>query len=875
MTKNHHPLSDLDADIRDHIERETQDNIEFGMTPEDARHAALRKFGNITRTTEATKRVWQGPLRELLIDVWQDVRYAGRQLKRSPGYSSVVIIVLALGIGANVSVFRLFEAAFLNPLPGVEDANRLAVVLGRGASGNRAVTVSYPDYRYLREHNTSFAGLAASSPAPFSLGLGTSGERVWGELVSDNYFQVLGVNVSRGRTLLPSDDPVASGEPVVVISDGLWRRAFGADVSIVGKTVLINARPFTVVGVAEPGFHGSMVSVRYDLFLPLTTLASRDSLISSGHRWLIVLGRLRPDTTLETATAQTAVLAAQLAAAEPLPDIGHRADVLPLWRSPFGAQTFLLPVVAVFAAMAALVLVIVCTNLANLALARGLDRRGESAVRLALGASRIRIFRLLLVENLMLAVPAAVLGLLLAVFAPGTSNRDVASVAPSQLDLSTNHLVLGFALIVSCASAILFGFLPALRVANVAPAVVIKEEGSVQGRGRTRFRGALVAVQVAVSLLLLVAAGLTLRTVNAARNADIGFDPANAVSVAVDLQLNGYDDRRGLIFYEQLLQRMRAAPGVESAGLAAVVPLRMIEASSRRVVAEGYQPRADEDMRLAYNVVSPEYFRTLRIKMITGREFRHEDVRDGAAVVIVNETLARRFWETPENAIGKRLKDGGSEAAWRTVVGVAGDIKYLTLTEAATPYFYLPLTQNYRHEMTIHVRGTVGSQDLIQRVRAELRALDPNLPIIETRTLAEQAAVGTFLYEAVATVLSAFGLMAMGIAAVGIYGLASYTVKQRTSEIGIRLALGAQRADIARQFLRSGLRLGTIGALIGFLLALGVTRLMVVVLYGVTPTDPFALGGAVGLVLGTTLVASFVPAWRAARTNPVTALHHH
>jgi predicted permease len=866
---------EFDAEVESHLKIAVQERVAAGEDPAAALAAARKEFGNITLTKEATRLVWWGPIGEIAIDLCQDIRYAGRLLKRSPVYAAVTIGVLALGIGANVSVFRLFQAAFLNPLPGVEDAGRLAVIVGRGASGNRTVTVSYPDYQYLREHTSSFTGLAASSPTPLSLGLGASAERVWGELVSDNYFDTLGVTAGRGRTLSSSDDPLSGGVPVVVISDGLWRRAFAADAGIVGKTVQINARPFTIVGVAEPGFHGSMVSVRYDLFLPLTTFASNEMLKSPASRWLMVLGRLRPRTTLQNASAQTAVLAAQLAAAEPLPDIGQRADVLPLWRSPFGAQTFLLPVVAVLAAMAILVLLIVCTNLANLALARGLDRRGESALRIALGASRIRIVRLLLVESLMLAVPAATLGLLLSIYSPSASPGEVASVAPSQLDISTDHIAVAFAVIVSCASTILFAFLPALRVANVPPAGVIKEESSAHGRGRTRFRGSLVALQVAGSMLLLVAAGLTLRTVSAAREADIGFDPANAVSATVDLELNGYNEGKGLIFFEQLLNRIRAAPEVESAGLAAFVPLRMVEASSRRVIPEAYERRADEDMRLAYNIVSPEYFRTMRINVINGREFLDDDLKHGALVAIVNETFARRFWGAPDNAVGKRLKIGGAAAPWRTVVGVARDIKYLTLTEAASPYFYLPLTQSYRSDMTLHVRSRGASDALIQRVRTELRALDPNLPLIEARTLAEQARVGTFLYETVATVLAVFGVMAMAMASIGIYGLVSYTVKQRTHEIGIRMALGAKRFDIANQFLSRGFRLGVMGATIGLAAALAVTRLMVAVLYGVSPTDPFALGGAAALVLGLSLAASFVPAWRAAGLNPVTTLHHH
>lgn len=328
---------DFDEEIESHLRIAVEERVAAGDDPDAARLAARKEFGNLTLTMEATRLVWRGPVVEQLIDVWQDVRYAGRLLRRSPGYAAVVILVLALGIGANIGTFSLFNAAFLRPLPGVDDPNELTFVVSRGAPNDRIMTLSHPDYQYLRDHHTTFAGLVATSPAPMSLGLGTNAERVWAELVSDNYFDVLGVETMLGRTLQPSDDPPGGGDPVVVISEGLWRRSFGADPEIVGRTVQVNARPFTIVGVAEAGFHGTMVAVRYDLFLPLTSLTTPERLESAGNRWLIVLGRLAPGSTLDMAAAQTDVLAAQLAAAEPLPEVSQRADVIPLWQSPYGA----------------------------------------------------------------------------------------------------------------------------------------------------------------------------------------------------------------------------------------------------------------------------------------------------------------------------------------------------------------------------------------------------------------------------------------------------------------------------------------------------------------------------------------------------------
>jgi predicted permease len=851
-----------------------QERLAAGEQPEAAHAGALKEFGNVTLTHEAVRHVWRGALGDWLVDFCQDIRYTGRSLRRNPGYVVVVTMVLALGVGASAAVFSLFNAAFLIPLPGVDDPGRLAVVLGRTTDG-RIVTVSYPDYQDIRDRSASFSALAAASPTPFSLGLGANAERVWGEFVSGNYFSALQVTAQLGRTLSPSDeDP--SADAVAVISEGLWRRAFNADSGVVGATVLISSQPVTIVGVAEPGFRGSMVSVVYDLFLPLTLqprFGGESMLEARGSRWLLLTGRLAHGVAIDTAAAEMKVLGDHISAMDPRPDLRERVAAFPLWRSPFGAQSFLRPIVAALGVASVLVLVIACTNLATLVLARAVTRRREIALRLALGANRIRIVRLLLLENLLLAVPAAVLGLAVATRDFGGGSRSTATVAPAQLDPSLDVWVIGFGLLVACLSAVLCGFLPALRASRVSIASILKEAGTGQP-ARSPLRAALVVVQVAASFVLLTGAGLTHRAVQAARSADIGFDPSDTVSVSMDLEPGGYDRARGLVFYARLLEQLRTAAGVNDAAAAAFVPLRMIEGSSRLVATDGYVPRTDEDMSFAHNTVSPEYFRTLRIEVIEGREFDGGDRADTQQVVIVNETIARRFWQTPQNAIGKRLRVGIGDDKWRTVVGVVRDIKYLTLNEPPTPYFYLPLAQDYRSEMTVHVRGTVGTQPLIDLVRNEVRGLDQHLPVYDTHTLTEQARVGVMLYETVATVLAAFGMMALGLAAVGIYGLVSYTVKQRAHEIGIRVALGASQADVVRRFLWTGLQLGTVGAGIGLIVFLGVSRLMVPLLYGVEASDPVAFSAAFAIVLALTLLASVIPAWRAARTEPLSVLHH-
>jgi putative ABC transport system permease protein len=808
--------------------------------------------------------------------LWQDVRYACRVIRRSHGYAFTVVIVMALGVAANAAVFSMFNAAFLRPLPGVDDASQLAVLVGR-AGGGRMVTVSYPDYRYLREHDTGFSGLASSSPAPLTLGTATETRRIWGEFVSGNYFQVLGVTPRIGRTLLPSDERSPGSDPVAVISEQLWQRAFASDPAIVGRTILVNAHPLTIVGVAEPGFHGSVLSLVLDIFVPLTMRPELQppfkGLTTSTARWLIPIGRVAPGTSIAQATARTELITARLAADDPVTDVNERATVVPLWRSPFGAQTFLLPIVGVLGVTGILVLIVVCTNLANLALAHGLTRRSELATRVAMGASGGRIVRLLVLENVVLAIPACAVGILAStrlfgVFA--SASPSTVTIAPSQFDTSVDGLVIGFALAISCATAIVFSLVPAVHGARLSLAASMRE-GS-QRSPKARVRGALVVAQIAASLLLLVAAGLTWRTLGAARNADIGLNPNQVVSVHLDLSTSGYDDARGRTFYQALLDNLRARPGIESASLAEFVPMRMIEGRSRAVAVDGYQPGTDEDMRVAVNTVGPGYFETLQIGLSAGRPFSRDDVPTGAPVVIVNETAARRFWRTPADAIGKRIRVGGAESDWRTVIGVARDIKYLRLNEPPTPYLYTPLAQDYRAEMTLHARGAAQPGDVIDRIRTEVRALDAGVPVLDTRTLTEEVRSSLVLYESAASALMAFGLIAIGLAAVGIYGLVSYSVKHSTHEIGVRIALGAQRRDVSLRYLTRGMRLGVIGAVIGAVVAWTATRLMTAVLYGVSPTDPLAFGGAMGLVLGIALFASFLPSWRAASTDPIQAL---
>jgi predicted permease len=867
---------DLQAEIKLHLEMAARDRVADGEAPDEARLAAMREFGNVLQTTEATRHVWRGRWIEIVTDFWQDVRFGVRMLIKNPGFSLVVIAVLTLGIGGNAAVFSLFKGLALKPIPGVDRSSSIGVIVSRMSSG-RQVSVSYPDYEYFRDHDRSFTGLAATDMLPFSLGLGSSGERVWGELVSGNYFQLLGVGAQLGRTLLPSDDVAPGKHPVVVIGDGLWRRALGADPNIVGKTIQINAKPMTVVGVADRAFQGSIVSLVMELFIPIMMqpqFSPPDRLEQRAARMLIVFGRLRPGIDRATATAQLQVLANQLDADQPVANTTYRAHVLPMWQSPYGAQTYILPVVLAMMVMGVLVLLVVCANVANLVLVRGISRRGELAVRIALGASRRRILRLLLVENLVLAIPSAIAGVMLAGAVLPWLAAGAASAAPMRvsLDTSADGFVLSFALLMSLASALVFGFVPALRSSRVSLVSLIGEDTPSRAGTRTRLRSLLVVSQVAVSIVLLVGAALVTRSLDAARHADVGFDSTNVSSVAVDLQPNGYDEARGRVFFESLLDAIAADAGIDAVSLASYLPLTLVDTAQRGLVIEGYSPRPDEDLALLHNIVGPDYFRTLRIGLIAGRDFERRDGPESPRVAIVNETLARRMWQTPEGALGRRIKIAGGD--WRTIVGVARDLKYARVTEEPRPYVYLPFLQTYTPAMTMHARASSASPALLSEVAGHIRTIDPNLPILDSRMLSDQTRVALSPYEMAASTLVMFGLMTIVLAALGIYGLVAYTVKLSTQEIGVRLAIGARRIDVVRRFLRQGVGLATIGTVLGLGVAIAAARLVGGVLYGVNPLDSIAFSGATAIVIAIALAASFFPAWRASRTDPLTALRH-
>ena len=689
-------LRDLDDEIKGHLALEIKERIERGEDPAAARLAALKQFGYIPQMREQMRQVWYSRWVDAAHDLTSDVRYAFRALIKHRGFSLTVIGVLSLGIGLNAAVFTMVKSMALSPLAGVRDSARMAVIHAETSTG-RQLKISYPDYQYLRDHNQAFATLFGSSPATVNLGRGRGARQLQSELVTGNYFQALGVHAQLGRTLMPSDEIAPGQHPVVVISDGLWRRDFGADPHVVGKTIEVNNFPLTVVGVSDPSFHGTIVSYDVELFIPVmmapqfrfnferldTTARVADVLSDRYTAFLSPHGYLKPGVSLASARAQTEAIWSTLSRERTLSETVQQLRVVRFWQSPDTAQAYMLPTLVVLSAMGLLVLMIACANIAGLVLVRGVSRRGEIAVRLAIGATRRRIVRLLVIENLVLAIPGAVIGLVFAwqVIPPLVAYAEQLS-APQRIhfNIEVNSLDLAFAALVACISAVVFGLVPALQSSRINLVSVINQDASPRGAARGRLRAGLVVAQVAVSLLLLIGAGLTTRSVEAARQANPGFDHNQVAVVGLDLKQNGYDETRGRQFYRELLDTVRADSRFESVTLGQYHPLGLLDTRMLRVSVEGYEARRDEDLAFMANTIGPDYFRVLRINLMSGRPFEDRDHESAQPAIIVNNTFAERFWGSAANAIGKRVRVGDGDQ--RTVIGVAADLKYSRINEA-------------------------------------------------------------------------------------------------------------------------------------------------------------------------------------------------
>jgi predicted permease len=810
----------------------------------------------------------------------KDIRYAIRSLIKRPGFVAVAVITLALGIGANTAIFSLVNTVLLRSLP-VDNPGQIVSVAVR-AKDDSMSALSYPNYKDFRDRNDVLSGLLVYRFVPLSLSRGGGNERIWGYEVSGNYFDVLNVKAIQGRTFLPEEDRTKLSHPVVVLSYDAWQRRFGADPNLVGKDVLLNNHQFRVIGIAPEGFKGTEFVYSPEIWLP----ASMIEWVEPGANWLddrnsknfFGVGRLKSGVSARQAGASLNLLSQQLAKEYPDSNEGQSVKV--------GPPGFILPdlrgaVVSftwVMMAAVGLVLLVTCTNLAGLMLARATDRRKEIAIRLAMGANRIRLMRQLLTESLLLSFVGGAAGLLLALWIVKVLLALKPPIDfPLALDVGIDWRVLLFSLLVSVAAGAIFGLAPALQATRPNLVGTLKDTAAQGGAVKTRLRSVLVVAQISISLIVLIAAGLVVRTLQQLQTMNPGFNPQNALTMSFDLGLQGYDEARGQQFYRQLTERVESLPGVESAAVTSYIPLSL-NYNSRNVFVEGKPAERGDNAPLAMNAsAGPDYFKTMGTPIVQGREFTEQDQEKSEKVAIVNETFVRRLMpelQSTAEAVGKRFSFHGPEGPFRRIVGVAVAGRYFNIAEDPRPFIWTPMTQDYQSS-GILVARTKGSPDsLFAPVRAQVQSLDANLPLYDVKTLTEHMKFALFPAKVAATVLGVFGLVALLLSAVGVYGITSYAVAQRTHEIGIRLALGAQLGDVLRLVLNHGLKLTIIGAAIGLFGAYLATRAITSVLYGVSATDPLTFGVVSLLLVGVALIACYVPARRATKVEPLVALRN-
>jgi len=815
-----------------------------------------------------------------MIETWfQDARFAVRLLRKSPLFTLTAALSLAIGIGANTTIFSIANALLLRPLPGLLAPERL-VDLGRTTRGEGFDTVSHPYFRSVRERATTLEGVYAYrlEPTPMSLGGRDAAERVYGTMVSGNYFTVLGTRAAYGRTLEDRDDQAAGANPVAVISHELWERRYNSDPGIVGQAILLNSHPFTIVGVAPRGFQGTTV-LRSDLWLPLSMTAEAiprnpSGLTSRRAVWLVMGGRLKDGVSIPQAQAEMQAIASGLVREFP-DDYRDRGIVVAASALVPGRINIVAGFMGLLMAIVGLVLLIACVNVAGMMLARAAARRREIAVRLAIGAGRGRLIRQLMTEAVVVFAAGGAIGVVLSRWLTSLCLGLLPALpVPIGLEIPTDWRVLGFAIGLSLLTAVLSGLAPALQAsgANLVPA--LKTEGMDSGRSRLRLRSVFVVGQITMSLLLVIAAGLFLRALQHAASLQPGFDQERVDVVTLDLSIAGYREEAGRVFVHDMLQRISVLPGIESATASVDLPLDGGRMGLGAVRIPG-RPEGQDGVDADWNVVEPGLFQTLRMRLVGGRDFSQSDTRTSPRVAIVNEAFARRAWPgRPEHdALGQRLlvdTESGSNATV-TVVGIAADAKLISLNDAAEPYIYVPLAQQNMSTLSLLVK-TTGEASAIPQVRALLREMNPNLPLTMALPLREVTAIGLVPQRIVASVAGSLGIVGLVLAAIGIYGVTAYAVSRRTREIGIRVALGADEGRVLRLVLREGLILAGIGVAIGVALAALGSTLVESLLYSVRGLDPLTFLGACLLFALVTLTATYIPARRAARIDPMVAL---
>jgi predicted permease len=882
--------TDLQAELESHLQMHIEDNLRSGMTPPQARREAILKLGGVEQTKQAYRERATLPWLECLM---QDLRYGLRMMARNPAFTAVAVITLAIGIGTTATVFSWIDAVLVRPLPGVADPGRL-VALESVTSDREIVPNSYPDYRDFRDHLKLFDGIAVTRPSAFSVGQDDHAERVWGELVSGNFFAVLGVAPQQGRVFLPSEYGDKPGAfPIAVISDRYWHSHFHADPGIAGKTIRVNQHELTIVGVAPPAFQGSMPATAFDLWVPyveqstLNGVSERMALLNRQNRNMLGIARLTPGVTVDQAQHELAALADRMSVANADVSQGMSAAIMPLSKSPYGPQAMLAAPLKVLMGISALVLLIVCANVANLLLAKAASREKEFTTRLALGAARGRLVRQVLTESLMLALAGGLAGIALTTW----MNRSLKYLLPPghltlALDLRWNGQVLLFVLALCALTALLAGAAPVLHLRHLNLNQRLNEggRGGSGGAHSNRLRSLLVVSEVSLALIALIGAGLFAKGFRATSQIKPGFDSDHVLVSQFYLATSGYSLEQREAFCRRLQEKMEATPGVLGAAYSDGIPLGFEPSWWEDLKVEGYTPTPGENMKIFRNVISPGYLDVMRIPIVEGRNFTEHDNEDPTSpnVMIVNQEFVRRFF-AGRIPIGRKIHGWGE---WFTVVGIAQDSKYHYLGESPLPYTYFPFRQVYRTDMQLafYVRTQGDPESILATLRQRVREIDPNVPVFDAAPLREMIGASLYPQKVAATLLAIMGSLAVLFAAVGMYSVMAYSVVQRTREIGIRIALGAKPADILALVVRQGLALASIGLMVGACLALGLSRILAGVsftgsamgasgkLLAGSATDPLIYLASAGFLCAVAALAAYIPARWAARVEPMIAL---
>ncbi len=863
---------EMKEELREHLEQQIRENIAKGMSPEEARRSAMRAMGGIAQIEQQCRDARGG---SVLRDFLQDLRYGFRQLRRSPGFSALAILCLTLGIGANAAVFSWLEGILFRPYPLVAHQEQLFAVAGT-VPGKRIDLLSWPDFHDLRRNCTLCEDSFVSTIAGSTLNIGDHAEVTTGSIVSANYFDALGVHPILGRGFEAGEDVGNNAHPVVVISYQMWRNRFRSDREIIGRTQRLNNVPHTIIGVVPEGFHGTFVGRAIQFWVPVSMQETFGSggykLEDRGARWIESYVRLKPGVSRAQAQQQISAIAARLQTSYPATNRGRSIGLWALWQTPFNHAGELLPSFEVMVAVVAFVLLIACANVGNLLLVRSFVRRHEMSVRLAIGASRGRLLKQLLTEGLILSALGTAGGFLMAYWCRQlvtmllSVGSGKAMYLPGAIDGRVMAMSAGICLVVT----LIIGLVPALQTRHLDVAGPLKaESGGVVGvRSRGWIRSGLVIFQVCLSFILLVGAALLLESLHRIRTTSPGFSTTSVAVTGVSLVVSGYDVPRAKTFQNELIDRLSGLPGIESAAFAAVTPLGYAGYSSSPIAVDGYQPSPNEQPEVEYNQVGPRYLATLGIPLLSGREFARSDDEIAPLVAIVNRTMMIRYWRG-QDPVGRRLQVKGR---WARVVGVVADSKYESIGETPKPFFYVPLRQDFVMEPDLNIRTTQSLQSTLAAVLREVHALDQNLALYETITLQEQVNRAASPQLVAVTLVSTLGGLALLLAAVGLYGVMSYSVAQSTRELGLRMALGADAANLLRLVISRGLRLTAGGILFGAVAALALTRLLGQLLYNVSPHDPVVFGLALAVMTTTAIFACLLPAWRASRTDPARVL---